>query len=321
VIHEMKCKYPNKGLSCICRLFGVTRQAFYQHTWEKEDKQTSHLLILKEVSRIRQLHHQIGGRKLYLLLASFLVEHGIKIGRDALFDLLAANNLLVRKRKRRIQTTYSSHWLRKYPNLIKDIIASRINHIWVSDITYWKINASEHLYISLVTDAYSRKIVGYNVAQTMEAVESVQALRMALSALGGAARPLQLIHHSDRGIQYCSSKYVNLLQDYRITISMSENGDPLENAIAERVNGILKEEYLSHYQIQNIDEAKKQLNTAIKLYNEQRPHMSINNHTPDKIYKECKTNVTRLWKNYYKKLSTFNQNCPVNLMQDLSINL
>jgi len=321
VIHEMKCKYPNKGLSRICRLFGVTRQAFYQHTWEKEDQQTSHLLILKEVRRIRQLHNQMGGRKLYLLLEPFLLEHGIKIGRDALFDLLAANNLLVRKKKRRIQTTYSSHWLRKYPNLIKDIIPSAINHIWVSDITYWKINASEHLYISLVTDAYSRKIVGYNVAETMEAVESIKALQMALSALSGAARPLQLIHHSDRGIQYCSSKYVNLLQDYRIRISMTEDGDPLENAIAERVNGILKDEYLSHYQIQNIEEAKRELNKAIKLYNEQRPHMSLNNHTPHQVHKQCKINVNRLWKNYYKKLNTFNQNYPVNLLQDLSINL
>jgi hypothetical protein len=183
----MKCKYPDKGLSRICRLFGVTRQAFYQHTWQKEDQQTSHLLVLKEVRRIRQLHNQMGGRKLYLLLEPFLLEHGIKIGRDALFDLLAANNLLVRKKKRRIQTTYSSHWLRKYQNLIKDIIPSAINHIWVSDITYWKINASQHLYISLVTDAYSRKIVGYNVAETMEAVESIKALQMALSALGGAA--------------------------------------------------------------------------------------------------------------------------------------
>ena len=141
------------------------------------------------------------------------------------------------------------------------------------------------------------------------------------SALGGAARPLQLIHHSDRGIQYCSSKYVNLLQDYRISISMTEDGDPLENAIAERVNGILKDEYLSHYQIQNIQEAKRELNKAIKLYNEQRPHMSINNHTPDKVHKQCTIKVNRLWKNYYKKLNGFNQNYPVNLLQDLSINL
>lgn len=317
----MKSKYPSRGLVSICRLFGITRQAYYQHTWEAEDLQTSHWLILKEVRRIRQSHRQMGTRKLYTLIEPFLAEHGIKIGRDALFDLLAANKLLVRKRKRRIQTTHSLHWLRKYPNLIRDIIPNRSNQLWVSDITYWKITTGQHLYISLVTDAYSRKIVGYNAAETMEAFESVKALQMALSAFDGADRPLQLIHHSDRGIQYCSNKYVKLLQDYGIDISMTENGDPLENAIAERVNGILKEEYLNHNEIKNITEAKKQLEKTIKLYNEHRPHMSIGNHTPQKIHQDKQAEVKRLWKNYYNKLNNFTENYPVNLLQDLSINL
>lgn len=308
-------------MGSICRLFGITRQAYYQHAWEAEDLQTSQSLILKEVRYIRQNHPQLGTRKLYTLIEPFLIEHNIKIGRDALFDLLAANKLLVRKRKRRIQTTHSLHWLRKYPNLIKDIIPNRSNQIWVSDITYWKIATGQHLYISLVTDAYSRKIVGYNVAETMEAVESVKALQMALSALGGADRPLQLTHHSDRGIQYCSNKYVKLLQDYNAAISMTENGDPLENAIAERINGILKEEYLNHHQTSNITEAKKQLVKAIGLYNEHRPHMSIGNHTPQKIHQDKQTQVKRLWKNYYNKLNNFTENYPVKLLQDLSINL
>jgi len=163
----------------------------------------------------------MGTRKLYELLEHFMLMHGIKMGRDALFDLLAANAMLVRKRKRRIQTTYSSHWLRKYPNLVREFIPKNINQLWVSDITYWKINANTHLYISLITDAYSRKIVGYNVAETMEAVQSIQALQMALTSLGGDAGPLQLTHHSDRGIQYCSTKYVKLLQDKGIKISMT----------------------------------------------------------------------------------------------------
>ncbi len=114
-------------------------------------------------------HRIIGTRKLYGMLQSFMMEHGIKMGRDALFDLLAAHQLLVKKRKRRIQTTYSNHWLRKYPNLIRDFIPKAINQLWVSDITYWRISTGEHLYISLITDAYSRKIVGYHVAETMEA--------------------------------------------------------------------------------------------------------------------------------------------------------
>ncbi len=263
--------------------------------------QTSDLLIIKKVTEIRKDHKVIGTRKLHDLLYPFMMDHSIKMGRDALFDLLAANRMLVRKRKRKIQTTYSNHWLRKYPNLIREYIPKGINQLWVSDITYWKIKTGEHLYISLITDAYSRKIVGYNVAETMEAIKSVEALQMALAALDGAAGPLQLTHHSDRGIQYCSGKYVKLLQDNEIKISMTENGDPLENAIAERINGILKEEYLNHYQTYTLKEAKVQLQKVITLYNEARPHMSISNLTPNQVHKNENVNLKRLWKNYYKK--------------------
>lgn len=283
-----------------------------------ESLDTAHLLILKEVSLIRQKHKRMGTRKLYELLEEFMLMHGIKMGRDALFDLLAANAMLVRKRKRRIQTTYSSHWLRKYPNLIREFIPKSINQLWVSDITYWKINTNTHLYISLITDAYSRKIVGYNVAETMEAVQSIQALQMALASLGGDADPLQLTHHSDRGIQYCSTKYVKLLQDKGIKISMTENGDPLENAIAERVNGIVKEEYLDHYTTTCLKEAKINLVNAIGLYNNERPHMSIENLKPNQLHNEPQQIKSRLWKNYYKKLNNFKENYPVNLSQDLS---
>ena len=250
---------------------------------------------------IRKEHRIIGTRKLYEMLQPFMMEHGVKMGRDALFDLLAVNQLLMKKRKRKVQTTYSNHWLRKYPNLIRDFIPRAINQLWVSDITYWKISTGEHLYISLITDAYSRKIVGYHVAETMEAIQSIEALQMALAALGGAAVPLQLTHHSDRGIQYCSGKYVKLLQDNGIRISITENGDPLENAIAERVNGIIKEEYLNNYQTDNLQEAKKQLQKTISLYNNDRPHMSISNLTPNKLHNNQKINHQRLWKNYFKK--------------------
>ena len=286
--------------------------------------QTADLLIIKQVNEIRKEHKVIGTRKLYDLLQPFMMEHCIKMGRDALFDLLAANLLLVRKRKRKVQTTYSNHWLRKYPNLIGEFIPKSINQLWVSDITYWKIDTGEHLYISLITDAYSRKIVGYNVAETMEAIQSIQALQMALAALGGAARPLQLTHHSDRGIQYCSGKYVKLLQDNEIRISMTENGDPLENAIAERVNGILKEEYLSHYHTKTLTDAKKQLQIAINLYNNARPHMSIGNLTPARVHENKKLNHKRLWKNYYRNQTNFENGTAtlaVNQYQDLIINL
>ncbi|MBL0257708.1 MAG: IS3 family transposase [Bacteroidetes bacterium] len=188
---------------------------------------------------------------------------------------------------------------------------SHSQSIWVSDITYWKIKTGEHLYISFITDAYSHKIVGYQVAETMEAVESIQALQMALSGLGPESH-LNLIHHSDRGIQYCSHSYVKLLQDKDIKISMTENGDPLENAVAERINGIIKDEYLETYDIDNLKDAKGLLKAVVELYNSERPHMSISNFTPNTIHHSItKINTERLWKNYYRKQATI-----VNSTQD-----
>lgn len=292
----MKDKYAWISLARLCRLFGITRQAYYQHYWHQQEINYEQELVLQEVLRIRKHQRHLGGRKIYELLVPFMLEHQIKMGRDALFDLLGANKLLVRRRKRRICTTQSFHWLRKYPNLIKGFVPQRPNQLWVSDITYWKI-AYGHVYISLITDAYSRKIVGYHVAGSLEAIETLEALKIALAHL--ASDPKELIHHSDRGIQYCSEIYVKLLQDNQIKISMTENGDPLENAIAERVNGIIKEEYLNDYKIADIEEAKKLLSLVIHLYNEERPHMSIGYLTPNTVHNlDLKTE--KLWKNYYK---------------------
>lgn len=299
----MKNTFSRIGLVKLCGWFGVTRQAYYQATWAQIEGSIEEDLIVKEVRAIRQRHRRIGGRKLIEMLQPFILEHQIKIGRDAFFDMLARNSLLVRKRKRYVKTTNSNHWLRKYPYLIKDVVPQRPNEIWVSDITYWKIDSGENLYISLITDAYSRQIVGYHVADSLAAIESVQALKMALSALG-AESPLQLTHHSDRGVQYCSSEYVKLLQDYGIKISMTENGDPLENAIAERVNGILKDEYLNDYIKHSIKEARELIKVSVDLYNTERPHLSISMLTPNKVhYSKEDLNTNRLWKNYYSKES------------------
>ena len=251
----MKNNFQNIGLAKLCSWLGMSRQAYYQNSRKAIDTSIEEELIIQQVKQIRQNHPRLGTRKLYGKLQAFMLENSIKMGRDALFNLLAANHLLIRKRKRRITTTNSYHWLRKYPNLIRNFVPTAPHQLWVSDITYWKINAQEHLYISFITDAYSHKIVGYQVAETLEAIESIQALQMALSAFEGAESHLQLTHHSDRGIQYCSREYVKLLQDNNIQISMTENGDPLENAIAERVNGIIKEEYLDAYEVNNIKEA------------------------------------------------------------------
>ena len=247
--------------------------------------------MIKEVLRIRQTHRRMGGRKLYELLEPFMLEHQIKMGRDALFDVLAVNNLLVKRRKRRVFTTHSFHWLRKYPNRIRGFIPRRPNQLWVSDITYWKIETA-HLYISLVTDGYSRKIVGYQVANSLEAVETTKALRMAIDDNLGSLD--NLIHHSDRGIQYCSSGYVSLLNKYEIVISMSEKGDPLENPVAERVNGIIKNEYLNCYQVNTLHVARQLLDRVVEVYNCERPHMSLGNLTPDQVHKQA-IETEKIW--------------------------
>lgn len=179
----MKSNFAHIGLARLCGWFGITRQAYYQNNWEGISTTLEEDLIIQRVKEIRKNHRRMGTRKLYELLQPFILEHQIKMGRDALFNVLSANQLLIRKRKRRIQTTNSYHWLRKYPNLIREFVPTAPNQLWVSDITYWKINSKEHLYISFITDAYSHKIVGYQVAETMEAIESIQALQMALSGL------------------------------------------------------------------------------------------------------------------------------------------
>lgn len=225
----------------------------------------------------------MGGRKLFEILQPFFLEHQIKIGRDAFFDLLQANKLLVRRKKRKIYTTQSFHWYKKYPNKIKGITPERPNQIWVSDITYWKINCG-YVYISLITDAYSRKIVGYHAAETLEAIETTQALTRALNDLKD--QPVGLIHHSDRGIQYCSAGYVKLLNDHQVEISMTENGNPYENALAERVNGILKEEYLYDYTVDTLAQARLVLDFVVELYNRERPHLSCDYLTPEFVHQQ-----------------------------------
>jgi len=278
----------------------MTRQAYYQHYWQKEETSFEQELVIKEVLRIRKTHKKMGCRKLLVKLEAFMFDHQIKMGRDALFDLLAANQLLIRRRNRRISTTYSSHWLRKYPNLIREFVADGINQLWVSDITYWRFK-DKFFYISFVTDVFSHKIVGYYLSESLEAESSIHALQMALDQL---KQPVEgLIHHSDRGIQYCCKEYVKLLQDNSIAISMTENGDPLENALAERINGIIKGEYLDCYEVNSIQEANELLIQVVNLYNQERPHMSIGNKTPEEVH-QTNQKTDRLWKNYYPKNRT-----------------
>jgi transposase InsO family protein len=298
----MKDSFKVISLANLCSWFGLTRQAYYQSKNRVEKDLIEQEILLDKIGDIRKDHKRLGGRKLFFKLETFMHEHNIKMGRDAFFDLLRDNKLLIKQRKRHHVTTNSNHWMKKYPNLIKDIEPLGPNHIWVSDITYWKTKGG-HYYISFITDAYSRKIVGYHVADTMEAIESATALKMAIKTLKISAKGL--IHHSDRGSQYCSSMYVNILKKEGIKISMTENGDPLENAIAERINGIIKGEYLFDYLIKTLLNAKEVLKSVVKLYNEDRPHSSIGNAVPSKVHNnDTDIEIKRLWKNYYQPSQT-----------------
>ena len=301
----MKQIYPSVGLGRICGLFGVSRQSYYQHQAKSQGLELTHQRILQLVLEKRADHPHLGGRKLFYLLQPELNRLGIRIGRDAFFDLLSSHHLLIKRRKRRVATTNSKHWYRKYPNLIKGMSIQSVNQVWVSDITYWRWR-DRFLYVCLITDAYSRKIVGYELSDNLEAINNLRALNMAIQ---NQCEPLNgLIHHSDRGIQYCSQEYVEMLSSNHILISMTEQGDPLENAVAERVNGILKEEYLNHYEAKDLVHAKGLLNKAVSLYNQDRPHLSCGMLTPDEVH-QTNLKPKPVWKSYWK-------NTTVNQMQD-----
>lgn len=235
----------------------------------------------------------MGTRKIYYLIKPDLERSNIKMGRDALFDLMDTSNLKVTKRKRRHITTNSNHIFRKYPNLIREMDPDGPNQIWVSDITYIRAG-QKFLYLFLITDAYSKKIMGCKLANTLDSIHAVNSLQ---DAIKNNCQPITgLIHHSDRGIQYCSKEYIKVLQENKIKISMTENGDPLENAVAERVNGILKDEYLNQYQ--NL--TTLQLEKSIEKYNKKRPHLSCDMLTPELAH-HSSGELRKRWKNYYRK--------------------
>jgi transposase InsO family protein len=223
----------------------------------------------------------LGGKKLFHQLKPQLSDQGIKMGRDKLFALLKRHDLLIKYKRRYITTTNSKHWLRKYPNLIKGKIISRPEQLWVSDITYIK-TAEGHCYLNLVTDAYSRRIMGHAIAENMGTEEMKKAYEIAIS---NRHFPDQiLIHHSDRGLQYCSGDYVKLSKDNHIQISMTENGDPYENALAERMNRTLKEEFGLGRLLPSKQKAYRLAEEAIQLYNNKRPHLALNMQTPNQVH-------------------------------------
>ncbi len=286
----MKTLSPKVSWGRLCELFGISRQAYYQHQKRQKRQAIESDIVLKEVRRIRVDQRRVGVRKLYIHLQPLLRRHGIKMGRDALYGLLRAHGMLVRPRKKSVRTTNSNHPWRKYPNLIKDFEPDGPNQLWVSDLTYLD-TAQGFVYVFLITDVYSHKVVGYHASKHMEAVSALAALRMALSQLEDGQRP---IHHSDRGSQYCSSMYTALLHKHGLGISMTENGDPWENAVAERLNGILKNELLPEH-IESKEAAIDLVAHYIHVYNEIRLHSSVENLTPSQAHRRTGP-LRKLWK-------------------------
>jgi transposase InsO family protein len=234
------------------------------------------------VMRERKLQQRIGGKKLYRMLKPELTDRNIFIGRDKFLGFLRRNHLNVPKSKNHTKTTMSYHRFFKYPNLIKDLKLIRPEQLWVSDITYIKTR-KETLYLSLITDAFSKQIMGYHLADHLRTDGPLRALKMALRNRQYPGR--RLIHHSDRGFQYCDPKYTDVLNQHDVKISMTTKYDPRENAIAERVNGIIKNELLVLDVLPSTLYAHKAIKQAIKIYNTRRPHLTLHDRTPQQAHR------------------------------------
>ena len=269
-----------------CHLFGIDRQVYYRKISSTSNKQSKAGKVVAMVACIRKTMPRIGTRKLYYLLFDRLQL--LKIGRDKFFDILRANHLLVQPKRSYHITTNSHHRFRKHRNLIVDIAINRPEQVWVSDITY--IGKREKpCYLSLITDAYSKKIMGYYVADNLNTESSLLALKMAFK--NRMFKELSLLHHSDRGLQYCADDYQNTLTRNNIKCSMTQNSDPYENAVAERINGILKQEFLIDTYHQDLSTMKTIIKETVHIYNSQRPHYSNHMLTPEQMHNQNKVQM------------------------------
>ncbi|MCI3203356.1 IS3 family transposase [Pandoraea capi] len=267
-----------------CRYMGFSRQAYYKH-WRRERHRTAQAIAACTlVQSVRRRQPRLGTRKLHHMLGSTFAEQGIKLGRDRLFEVLRDARLLVAPKRAYHKTTQSHHHFRRHPNLLKpgpdQVSPSAPEQVWVADITYLP-TAGEFVYLSLVTDAFSRKIVGYHVHDSLQAEHVSQALKMALQARR-SSQPL--IHHSDRGVQYCCTHYQDIHRKHGLTCSMTDGYDCYQNALAERVNGILKNEFLLHRPV-DLKQAVKMVRQSVHIYNHERPHAALKYKTPDAVHR------------------------------------
>ena len=269
-----------------CRLLGVSRQVYYRAIKSKERRRKTALEVVHLVKEIREQMPRIGTRKLYYLLYSPLKKLGV--GRDRLFSILRANNMMIKQKRIYHITTNSHHRFRKHKNLIELKEITRPEEVWVSDITYIGTR-KDPIYLALVTDAYSKKIVGYNVSSSLATKGSLSALKMAIKQR--IYKNEKLIHHSDRGLQYCSNEYQRLINKNEIICSMTETYDPYANAIAERINGIIKHEFINGNYFSNIKTMKILIKDSIKIYNEKRPHYSCYYKTPKEMHQQKKIKI------------------------------
>ncbi len=260
----------------VCAYYGYSRQCYYKRCQNYLRKKAKAAYILQEVRDIRKRQPEVGTRKLQKMLSA----KSIYLGRDSFFSLLGENGLLIKPKKRYVVTTNSRHRFRMYKNLIKDIEVKCPKKIFVSDITYIK-TLEGFKYLALITDKYSRKIVGYALSESLSIEGNLSALKMALKGLKSTDR---LIHHSDRGLQYCSKAYVDLLNKHNVEISMTEENHVYENALAERVNGILKNELMLGETLASYKVAKVMVKEAITIYNKERLHLSLDYMTPERVH-------------------------------------
>lgn len=274
-------EYPGESLETLCGLFGKTRQAYYKNKKILLTKSQIRLVLLESIHYYRSQAPHMGGLKLYFEL-SCLYGHQATGGRDAFLNFLRAEKLMLPALKSR-HTTNSNHLYKKYPNLIKDLQVAYPNHLWVSDITYIWIEGGV-CYLHLITDAYSHAVLGWVLANGLHAEYTAQALSQAIDRTGGG-NLCGTIHHSDRGSQYACDRYVSLLMEHHIRISMTEDYKPTANALAERMNGILKQEWIYGMSLfASEEQARREISKMIHFYNYERPHMSIGMKKPMDVY-------------------------------------
>lgn len=278
-----------------CKLLGYAKQTFFKvrNSRIAREKESARIeaYILEKVRNIRKEIPRLGGKKLYYLINKDSERKKYKFGERRFFEILRLHNLLIKRKKRRAITTDSKLWTGQYPDLVKEITPSRPEQVWVSDITYFRTKAG-FIYGHLITDGYSKKLVGFEISDNMKATSTLLALKMAIK---NRVYKEELIHHSDRGLQYLSKIYTNFLKKHKVKISVTQDGSPYDNAVAERINGILKDEFDFGGVFDTLEQAKKLIEEVAIIYNDKRPHISNHYLTPNEMHQQSKLKI-KTWK-------------------------